>query len=82
MPRPLRMVNVPLAQSGSTADGIPTSLNMGHLMDVIYTRDAWLHPVDIARAAGRKPAADTDADRRVVEDTVPNGRGATASHSR
>ena len=66
----VRKVNVPLAQGGSTAEGMPTSLNMGHLMDVIYTRDAWLHRMDVARATGRKPAADTEADRRVVEDTV------------
>ena len=76
----LRKVNVPLAQSGSTADGMPTSLNMGHLMDVIYTRDAWLHRVDIARATGRKPLADSEADHRVVEDVVAEWAGRHGKH--
>jgi uncharacterized protein (TIGR03083 family) len=69
-PGPLRMIGVPLAQGGSTADGMPKSLRMGHLMDVIYTRDAWLHRVDIARATGRDAAANSEADSRVVEDLV------------
>jgi uncharacterized protein (TIGR03083 family) len=68
-PRPLRGVRIPLAPSGSTAQGMPTSLTLGHLMEVIYTRDAWLHRVDIARATGR--ALDLDhIDARVVEDVV------------
>ena len=33
-PRPLRRIRVPLAQSGSTADGMPTSLSLGHLNEV------------------------------------------------
>jgi uncharacterized protein (TIGR03083 family) len=69
-PAPLRMVKVPLAQGGSTADGMPKSLSMSHLMDVIYTRDAWLHRVDIARATGRDPKAESETDRRLVEDIV------------
>ena len=68
-PLPLRPIRVPLAQGGSTAEGMPSSLSLGHLMEVIYTRDAWLHRVDIARATG----ADLDlgnADHRIVEDVV------------
>jgi uncharacterized protein (TIGR03083 family) len=69
-PRLLRRVRVPLAPSGSAATGLPTSLALGELMDVIYTRDTWLHRIDIARAVGRSLDLDTDADRRVVEDVV------------
>lgn len=67
--RPLRRIRVPIAPAGSTAAGMPASLSLGHLMEVVYTRDVWLHRVDIARATGR--ALDLDAtDARVVEDVV------------
>ena len=69
-PRPLRRIRVPLAPSGSTADGMPASLSLGHLMDVIYTRDVWLHRVDIARATGRPLPLEPQLDARVVEDVV------------
>ena len=68
-PRPLRRIRVPLAQTGSTADGMPTSLQLGQLMAVIYTRDVWLHRIDIARATGRPLELD-ELDGRVVEDVV------------
>lgn len=69
-PRLLRSVRVPLDHSGSTADGMPRSLSLGHLVDVIYTRDVWLHRVDIARATGRALNLDPAVDGRVVEDVV------------
>lgn len=69
-PRPLRRVPVPLAQTGSTAAGMPTSLTLGHLMEVIYTRDLWMHRVDIARATGRELELDSEIDGRIVEDVV------------
>ena len=69
-PRPLRGVRVPLAQTGSTAAGMPTSLALGHLMEVIYSRDLWMHRVDIATATGRTADVDRDADGRIVEDVV------------
>ncbi|HVM19166.1 MAG TPA: maleylpyruvate isomerase family mycothiol-dependent enzyme [Egibacteraceae bacterium] len=69
-PRLLRRVQVPLATTGSAAAGMPQSLRLGHLMDVIYTRDVWLHRVDIARATGRSLALDPVVDGRVVEDVT------------
>lgn len=69
-PKPLHKVRVPLADGGSTAPGMPKSLSLGHLMEVIYTRDVWLHRVDIARATGRTLEIDPELDRRVVEDVV------------
>ena len=70
LPRPLRRVSVPLDPGGSTAPGMPTRLTLGHLMDVIYTRDVWLHTIDIARATGRAYVPDPEVDGRIVEDVV------------
>ena len=70
LPGLLRRVNVPLDTGGSVAEGSPEKLNLGRLMDAVYTRDEWLHRIDIARATGRSPDVDSDADRRVVEDVV------------
>ena len=69
-PRLLRGIRVPLATSGSAAEGMPTTLTLGHLNEVIYTRDTWLHRVDIARATGRALELTPAVDGRVVEDVV------------
>lgn len=70
LPRPLRRVTVPLDPGGSTAAGMPARLSLGHLVDVVYTRDVWLHAIDIARATSRPFPADTTVDHRIVEDVV------------
>lgn len=44
--------------------------SVGYLMDRIYTRDAWMHRVDLARAAGRQPVLTADHDGRLVADVV------------
>ena len=41
-----------------------------YLMDVIYTRDVWMHRVDISRAVGRAPHLTAEHDGRVVADVV------------
>jgi uncharacterized protein (TIGR03083 family) len=66
----LRLVNAPVDQSGSTAPGMPTRENGGHLYDIVYTRDAWLHTVDIARATGRQPDLSHPCNPRLLEDVV------------
>lgn len=43
---------------------------LGYLMGRIYTRDAWLHRVDICRATGRAPLLTADHDGRLVDDVV------------
>jgi uncharacterized protein (TIGR03083 family) len=43
---------------------------LGYLMDRIYTRDAWMHRVDIARATGRPLLLTADHDGRIVADVV------------
>lgn len=70
LPRPLRAVSVALDQGGSTAPGTPDRLRLGELMDVVYTRDVWLHTVDIARATDRPRPVAADLDRRILEDVV------------
>lgn len=70
LPAVLRRIDVPLDQTGSAAPGTPRKLNLGRLMDVVYTRDVWLHRIDVARATDREPDVDSRLDRRVVEDVV------------
>jgi uncharacterized protein (TIGR03083 family) len=43
---------------------------LSYLMDVIYTRDTWMHRGDISRATGRDIALSTDHDGRIVADIV------------
>lgn len=68
-PRPLRRIRGSVAQSGSTT-GMPDSASLGHLMEVIYTRDVWMHRVDIARATGRPLELNPAVDGRIIEDVV------------
>lgn len=75
MPGLLRRVRVPLDSGGSTAEGMPSTLGLDHLVDVVYTRDAWLHRVDIARATGRELSLDPAVDGRVVADVVREWAG-------
>jgi uncharacterized protein (TIGR03083 family) len=62
IPAPLRAMRIPNPPYGP--------LPVGHLMDVIYTRDRWLHAIDICRAIGRAVEVDADHDRRIVADVV------------
>jgi uncharacterized protein (TIGR03083 family) len=62
MPRPMRAVRVPNPPYGW--------LSVGHLVDVVYTRDRWLHAIDICRATGRPIEVDADHDARIVADVV------------
>ncbi|HZP28055.1 MAG TPA: maleylpyruvate isomerase family mycothiol-dependent enzyme [Acidimicrobiia bacterium] len=43
---------------------------VGYLMDMVYTRDVWMHRVDIARATDRKVEVTADHDGRIVADMV------------
>jgi len=44
--------------------------SVGYLMDRIYTRDAWMHRIDIAFATGRPLDITADHDGRLVADVV------------
>lgn len=63
-------ISVPIDAAGSTAGGMPSRLNMSELFKVIYTRDVWLHRVDIANALGRELRIDPFVDGRIVQDVV------------
>jgi uncharacterized protein (TIGR03083 family) len=43
---------------------------MGYLLDVILTRDPWMHRVDIARACGREMVLTAAHDGRIIADVV------------
>lgn len=43
---------------------------LGYLIDVILTRDAWLHRIDLCRAIGAEPVLTADHDGRIVADVV------------
>lgn len=65
----LGSVKVPLSTSGS-AVGMPRSVNLGRLLDVVYTRDVWMHTIDIAEAVARPLSLDEPVNRRIVQDVV------------
>ncbi|MCW2528083.1 MAG: maleylpyruvate isomerase family mycothiol-dependent enzyme [Pseudonocardiales bacterium] len=69
-PAAMRVLTVPLAAGGSSASGMPRSVNLGHLADVVYTRDIWMQTVDIARAVQRAPDVTQPVNRRIVGDVV------------
>lgn len=50
--------------------GITEKWEYGYLNDCIYTRDVWMHRIDISRAAGVPVELSVDHDRRIVADLV------------
>lgn len=75
IPSALRRISGPVAPGGSTASGMPERDSLGHLVDVIITRDVWTHRVDIARATGRDLVLDPDTDGSIVADVVAEWAG-------
>ncbi len=49
--------------------GLRPGATLRYLFDTIYTRDAWLHRVDLARATGR-PRAESSADAEVIAQVI------------
>jgi hypothetical protein len=49
---------------------------LDYLTDRIYTRDVWMHRIDIARATDRPPVLTADHDGRLVADVVAEWAGA------
>jgi uncharacterized protein (TIGR03083 family) len=68
LPAPVRAVPLPFGPPLGTRP-------LGYLTDRIYTRDAWMHRIDIARATGRKPVLTADHDGRIVADVVAEWAG-------
>ncbi len=43
---------------------------LGYLMDIVYTRDVWMHRIDICRANSRQPVLTAEHDGRIIADMV------------
>lgn len=43
---------------------------VGYLLDIIYTRDTWMHRVDVSRALGREMVLSQQHDGRLIADVV------------
>ena len=59
-----------LARRMSIPTGVGYDMKMGHLMDRVFTRDQWMHRIDIAAATGRDLQLTAAHDGRIVEDVV------------
>ncbi|MBK9125716.1 MAG: maleylpyruvate isomerase family mycothiol-dependent enzyme [Chloroflexi bacterium] len=55
----LRWVRMPVP-------GFDGRISIGYLIDTIYTRDMWMHRVDIARVTGREMVLTPEHDGRIV----------------
>jgi len=62
LPRPLRAVPVTFPVVGRRS--------VGYLVDLVITRDVWMHRVDIARATGAELVLTPEHDGRLVADMV------------
>ncbi|CUR55552.1 conserved hypothetical protein [metagenome] len=51
-------------------NGAPETWSIGFLVDVILTRDPWMHRIDLAQATGRTPLLTADHDGVIVADVV------------
>jgi uncharacterized protein (TIGR03083 family) len=51
-------------------NGVDEPWTIGYLVDVILTRDAWMHRIDLARAVGRDVDVTADHDGVLVADVV------------
>jgi uncharacterized protein (TIGR03083 family) len=63
LPAPVRAVPVPFGPPLGTR-------RLDYLTDRIYTRDVWMHRIDICRASGRPPLVAPEHDGRIVADVV------------
>lgn len=63
LPGPLRALPIPFGPPLGTRP-------VGYLTDRIFTRDAWMHRIDIARATGHELVLTADHDGRIVADVV------------
>lgn len=61
------MRRIPLAEE---VGGEPEKWTVGYLVDVILTRDTWMHRSDLAAATGKSMTLTDDHDGRIVADVV------------
>lgn len=55
--------------------GVEEKWSLGFLVDVILTRDTWMHRIDVARAVGQEPELTADHDGLLVADVVAEWAG-------
>jgi len=65
--RPAMLRRMPLKQDVA---GEEETWRMGYLLDLILTRDPWMHRADIARATGRPMQLTAEHDGRIIADVV------------
>ena len=63
----VRSRTMPMSQD---INGAPEPWTFGYLIDVILTRDPWMHRLDIAAATGTEPRLTADHDGVIVADVV------------
>lgn len=54
----------------TVGDSTGVQFSMGQLLDVVYTRDVWMHRVDISRATGRRMELTAGHDGLLLGDIV------------
>jgi hypothetical protein len=50
--------------------GVKETWRVGYLLDIILTRDTWMHRVDLSRATGREMVLTAEHDGRLIADVV------------
>lgn len=63
----VRRLRLPEPQA---VNGAPENWSIGYLIDVILTRDPWMHRLDLARAAGQALVLTADHDGVIINDVV------------
>jgi uncharacterized protein (TIGR03083 family) len=71
-PAVVRHRTMPQAQE---LNGVVEPWTLGYLIDVILTRDPWMHRMDIAAATGATPRLTADHDGVIVADVVTEWAG-------
>ena len=57
-------------RSHKSSTALAETWSLGYLIDVILTRDTWMHRLDLARATGQAPTLTADHDGVIVADVV------------
>lgn len=65
-----RRVIRPAPMKEDRRDGGTETWRIGYLLDIILTRDTWMHRIDITRAIGRPMHLTADHDGRLVADAA------------
>ncbi|MFN7150025.1 MAG: maleylpyruvate isomerase family mycothiol-dependent enzyme [Microthrixaceae bacterium] len=65
--RPALLRRMPMQEE---VGGMPETWRLGYLLDIILTRDPWMHRVDIAGATGREMELTSQHDGRIIADVV------------